>query len=699
MLLEDQLADAREAFKNAHEAGNKEAAQALAQRVFQLETQVNALKKVEEESSRSQNSYENPAVAAGAGAVVGGVVNPIRGAIHNVVTPAPKAKAPPISAAPPSGTFGGEDWTKALTGVDIPGAQMNKGSLDTAQRMASTVGRGGELAGGTITPGGIMLGPELGVKPTPVAPRTPIQNISEKGTDLLKGFVADHQPSRPMDIVKGASRGAITGATLADVPQQISQGNYGTAASDVGIAGGNILHGLARTPKGKAIGALLGLGSGVVRAGQGINEVMPREQKAEGGLVGYAGGGLANALTQTAINAPYVAPTSAGIFKNIGKGAYAPAMEDTAGLALAMSPLNPVTAALSMMAPGEAGAGSTLDEWNARKAAEKAAIEKAQREYQYQEFLRQRVGANAPKFLQQHEAKLRGYASGGTVLKKLHEVLTPHEGKTLLATLADRTKATGGFQGGPGFINLHPDYTWAVDAPAVAKKHMEAVERFGGPDRTLMVPMLMSKEAHKSNRPVFEQIYGDVLSKVKSGELTPEQIAAINQRIIAEKKADLTRNPGIESPEFLEFANAFNRRGAIADILGLKKLGATNLQKHLDETIDPALREAPTGAVGPQLFTMTGYENAPGIHGGYNVGFRGEKGVDQFIPAEREFVFRDLEKQAMEQMGRPMTDYNYRHVFKEHGGIPNQLVDERLLRGLQEVGHKEGGLVALKKKK
>jgi hypothetical protein len=281
----------------------------------------------------------------------------------------------------------------------------------------------------------------------------------------------------------------------------------------------------------------------------------------------------------------------------------------------------------------------------------------------------------------------------GSIVKKLHEVLTPHEGKTLLATLADRTKATDGFKGGPGFINLNPDYTWAVDAPAVAKKHMEAVERFGGPNQTVMVPMLMSKEAHKSNRPVFEKIYGDVLRKIKNGELSPEEIAAINQRIAIEKKADLSKNPGIESPDFLEFANAFNRRGALADIFGLKKLGATDLQKHLDETIDPALKEASTGSVGPQLFTMSGYENAPGIHGGYNVGFRGEKGVDQFIPAEREFVFRNLEKQAMEQMGRPMTDYNYRNILKEHGGIPNQFIDERLLRGLQEVGHKKGGLV------
>lgn len=292
----------------------------------------------------------------------------------------------------------------------------------------------------------------------------------------------------------------------------------------------------------------------------------------------------------------------------------------------------------------------------------------------------------------------QGMAKGGEVLKqlkKMHEVLAKDEGKYLLGTMADRTKATEGFKGGPGFINLHPDYTWAVDAPAVAKKHMEAVERFGGPDRTVMAPMLMSREAHKSNRPVFEQIYNDAQQRIKSGEVTPEQVAALNERMRMDKAVDLSKNPGIENPEFLEFANAFNRRGKLADIMGLKKSGIIDLQKHLDSTIDPALREASTGAVGPQTFTMTGYHNAPGIHPGYNIGFTGEKGSDMFEPAPREFLFRDLEGQAMQQMGRPMTDYNYRNILKEHGGIPNQIIDEKLLRSLQELGYATGGLVAL----
>jgi hypothetical protein len=416
-FLEDQLADAKEAFKNAHESGNKEAAQALAQRVFELETRVGELKKAEQESTTNQTGWKSPAAAAAVGATIGAVTNPIRGAVHDVITPS-KPKAAPVSAGPAPDTFGGQDWTKALTGVDVPGAQMNKSSLDVGQRMAETVGRNGPLAGGTISPGGIMMGPELGAK-TPVAPTpTTAQRTAQTGKNLLEGFVADHQPTRPMDIVKGGTRGALTGAALADVPQQVAQGNYGTAASDVGIASGNILHGLARTPKGKALGALLGLGSGTTRMYQGMNELMPPEQKAQGGLVGMAGGGsLTNALTQTAINAPFIAPTGAGIAKNVAKGAYAPAIEDAAGLALAMAPLNPLTAAMSMMAPGEAGAGSTADEWHARKSAEKAAMEKAQRQYEHEQFMRNKVGANAPKFLEQYQAKIRGFAPGGKVLK------------------------------------------------------------------------------------------------------------------------------------------------------------------------------------------------------------------------------------------------------------------------------------------
>ena len=294
-LLEDQLEEAKQAFRNAHEAGDKEAATALSQRVFSLEAQKAELDKVATESSQAGTDLRNPMIAAGVGAVAGATVNPVRGAIHNIVTP--PAAPPKMSAPPPSSLSGqlgqgGENWTKSLTGVDVPNAQMNKGSLDTAQRMAATVGRGGELAGGRITEGGIMLGPEVGAKPAAPAPRTMASQTKQAGKSLLQGIAGEPQPMSPFSIVKGGTRGAITGAALADIPQQIAQGNYGTAASDLGVAVGNIAHGLAKTPKGKAIGTLLGLGSGALRGYQGVNELTGQpEERAQGGLVHLAGGG------------------------------------------------------------------------------------------------------------------------------------------------------------------------------------------------------------------------------------------------------------------------------------------------------------------------------------------------------------------------------------------------------------------------
>jgi hypothetical protein len=424
-LLEDQIEEAQAAFVAAHEAKDKEGAQVLADHLRDLQAQKVAVDTAAKESSRAGTDLRNPLIASGAGALVGATVNPVRGAIHNIITPQevkppPKMTAPMPSAMGPK--MGGENWTHTLTGVNVPGSQMNKESLDTAQRMAQTVSRTGPLAGGSITEGGIMLPPEIGAKPPKPAtliPRT-LEQAKQFGKNVLTGLVADAQPMTPFSVVKGATRGALTGAAAADIPQQVAQGNYGTAAADVGIGAGNIMHGLARTKKGKAIGSLLGIGSGTTRAVQGVNELMP-EEKAQGGLMHLAGGGVANALTQTAINSPFIAPTAVGITKNVGKGAYAPAIEDAAALGLAMAPLNPLTAGLSLMAPGEAGAGSTRKDWERQKAEEEAARQRAQKQIEHEEFMRAKVGSNAPKYFEdylvQKARTVPKFGIGGEVLK------------------------------------------------------------------------------------------------------------------------------------------------------------------------------------------------------------------------------------------------------------------------------------------
>jgi len=277
------------------------------------------------------------------------------------------------------------------------------------------------------------------------------------------------------------------------------------------------------------------------------------------------------------------------------------------------------------------------------------------------------------------------YLAKGKAVKKLSEVLIPREGQTLLGTMADRTKATEGFSGGPGFINLHPEYTWAMDSPGAANRLLNAVNQAGGSNRAVVSPMLMSTTAHRSNRPVFEKMYSELLEDIRSGKVTPQQIDALNAKMAGKK--ELSGAPDITSKEFLEFANAFKRRGAVADVMGQKRIGALDLQRHLDETIDPALREAELGAIGPQLFTAESQILKPDVHPGYKNLIIGEKGEDQFTPVPREFLFRDLEAKAMKELGRPLSDYNYRQSV----GIPSQIIDEKLIRSLQELGYAKGG--------
>ena len=419
-LLEDQIEEAQAAFVAAHEAKDTEGAQALADHLRDLQAQKAAVDQAALESSKEGTNLRNPLIASGAGALAGAVVNPARGAVHNIITPQQVAPPPKMTAPAPSGVMPQGNTPYNPRGRSVEESIENWSNYADAQtEKARGVRRDTALLKKYPN---MQLGPMGAAStPTPTPAPPPLPTMAQKGKNLITGLVADAQPTTPFSIVKGGARGALTGAAAADIPQQVLQGNYGTAAADTGIGLGNIIHGLARTPKGKSIGALLGIGSGATRAVQGVNELMPEEQKAEGGLVHLAGGGVANALTQTAINAPYIAPTATGIVKNVAKGAYAPAIEDAASLGLAMAPLNPVTAAMSLMAPGEAGAGSTRKDWERQKAEEEAARQRAQKQFEHEEFMRTQVGSNAPKLLENYMVQkahtVPKFGIGGEVLK------------------------------------------------------------------------------------------------------------------------------------------------------------------------------------------------------------------------------------------------------------------------------------------
>jgi len=105
----------------------------------------------------------------------------------------------------------------------------------------------------------------------------------------------------------------------------------------------------------------------------------------------FAGGGLstpANIGTQVAFNAPFLTPEILEMRKNIAAKKYGPAAENAASLGLAVAPLNPLTAFLSLMGPSQLG-DATLDTYRKQQAEEAA---------RQQEMIRRRARAQSPVF-------------------------------------------------------------------------------------------------------------------------------------------------------------------------------------------------------------------------------------------------------------------------------------------------------------
>lgn len=289
---------------------------------------------------------------------------------------------------------------------------------------------------------------------------------------------------------------------------------------------------------------------------------------------------------------------------------------------------------------------------------------------------------------------LASYAKGKTVTeaaKKLKNIsLADLEGKTILGTMSDRTRVGGGLHGGPMFPTIHPGAAWAMDAPGAATRLLNAMKQAGGPEQTIVAPMLMSNAAHRSNRDVAKLAAEQFRKNVEEGIVSPERLQEINDRIRMIK--GLQEHPGMLDPNVQNMMDklTFGQRGELVDVLGSKPKTAMalDLDKLLRETTEPGLYDEPLGAIGPSVFKLSGERSInPSLHGSYSHILHGEP-VGAIKPIPREFLFRDLESKAKKELGRELSDYNYRTSV----GIPAQLIDEKLLRSLEELGHlKEGG--------
>jgi len=129
-----------------------------------------------------------------------------------------------------------------------------------------------------------------------------------------------------------------------------------------------------------------------------VNEISPEDMLATMVALGYEpqkfakGGRLstaANIGSQVAVNAPMLTPEMLELQKNLQARKYGPAMENAASLGLAISPLNPLTAILSLMEPSKLG-DATLDAYYKQKAEEEA---------RQQQLARMRARSQSPVFL------------------------------------------------------------------------------------------------------------------------------------------------------------------------------------------------------------------------------------------------------------------------------------------------------------
>jgi hypothetical protein len=277
-------------------------------------------------------------------------------------------------------------------------------------------------------------------------------------------------------------------------------------------------------------------------------------------------------------------------------------------------------------------------------------------------------------------------AKGGEVLKQLKKLnLADLEGKTLLGTMSDRTKVGGGLKGGPMFPTVHEGAAWAMDAPGAATRLLKAMHTAGGPEQTVIAPMLMSTGAHRSNRDISKMAVDQFQKNFQSGGFSPERLKEIEERIRIIK--GLQEHPGMMDENAAKIMDklTFAQRKELVDVLGSKpkQAMALDLQKLLRETTEPGLQEAPLGAIGPSVFKLSGERSInPSLHGSYSHILHGEP-VGAIDPIPREFLFRDLESKAMKELGRPLSDYNYRTSV----GTPSQMIDEKLLRSLEELGY------------
>jgi hypothetical protein len=316
---------------------------------------------------------------------------------------------------------------------------------------------------------------------------------------------------------------------------------------------------------------------------------------------------------------------------------------------------------------------------------------------------------------------------GGKQVDKLSDWAQNYLNSYFVPTQADRMGGVGGPSYSANSL-VRPEYgrrPWGSGQQATATSiaNLATDPRYGGADRQIFAPLLGSENMHQSNQLVYENLLKEFYKNTH--KLTPEKIAEINQYMQTGGLSAGLKNPKFEpiagfdildKNAVKKYGDTFDIRKAIANhAFGKEGLGKTKAQIFdyqgvLDKMRDPLTNEAPTFAMGPRAFKLSGEVEPiprPDLNKAYPWQLYGEDLGVTYKPVPSELSLMDFQRKWREDTGNTMPKKSgalkqpgyYEHTlgYTPEGAservYPRQLITEQWIKDLQASGFAEGGKV------
>lgn len=308
--MNEQLQRAYDALQQAHEAGQAEHAQQIADYIRELEAQA-MVPEEKKEKPGTDKSFENPLTYGMAGAVAGRVLGPAVGAGIDTAARSMMGRKPPAPGAAPAAPAAPRMEPSMAppqpARIPEPPPAVGQGAMKNvahnveevlANRPAMSLTKQPE-PGFEARPGRLIATP-IGADLSTEAPPPPTRSAAQLSAPPAATPPA--APPKPSMLSRMSRRlaepkksplylgGAMAAGQGRDAYEQAREGNIGQAAlSGAGAVGG--LGMLSRIKPIRAAGTLMGLGVPLTRMYKSLTEDEENvERRASGGLAGYARG-------------------------------------------------------------------------------------------------------------------------------------------------------------------------------------------------------------------------------------------------------------------------------------------------------------------------------------------------------------------------------------------------------------------------